>query len=281
LLNQLGNLKYNRDSLILALGGGVVGDTAGLVATLINRGVTYVQIPTSTLAQADSAIGGKTGVDLDAGKNLAGVIRQPNRVYMDVKTLGTLDERNYRAGLVETVKHGIILDATFFEWLENNIEAVLDRDEKALIYLAQQNSRIKGSVVEIDPNEKGLRKILNYGHTLGHAIETASRYTLLHGEAINLGMRAAAKISNDANIFPTSDLHRQNDLLNRLGMPRKIPMGITNEDILAITLSDKKVVNGKANYCIPQRIGFMREYDGRYVIPVDLEIVKQVLNFLR
>jgi 3-dehydroquinate synthase len=284
LLNQLGKAKYNRDSLVIALGGGVVGDTAGLVASLINRGVAYVQIPTTTIAQADSAVGGKTGVDLPSGKNLAGVIRQPQRVYVDVETLRTLDSRNYRSGLVESVKHGVIKDANFFGWIEENMEVILKKDQQALIYLAKQNTRIKGEIVEMDPDEKSLRKILNYGHTIGHAIETASRYSLLHGEAVSLGMMVEAAIARASGDFLYEDLERQNNLLRRVTgldeIPR-IPQKISNDTILKLTLGDKKASGGKATYALPKRIGEMKDYGGKYSTTIDDRLVIDALNSYR
>jgi len=280
-LEQLGEAKYNRDTMILALGGGVVGDLVGCVSGLINRGVPYVQIPTTTLAQADSSVGGKTGVDLRAGKNLAGLFKQPWRVYMDVSTLGTLDDRNYNAGLVEVIKHGIIQDAEFFNYIEENLNLIINRDQESLLYLAKQNSRIKGTVVEIDPNEKGLRRILNYGHTVGHAIESASRYKLLHGEAVALGMMVAGRIANEFCCFPSDDLERQDKLFQRIIMPTKIPEYISNEQIIEITLSDKKAKNGKARYCLPLTIGKMHPFGKQYAEHVDKEIVIEALNKLR
>ncbi len=281
LLNQLGKAKYNRDSLVIALGGGVVGDTAGLVASLINRGVSYVQIPTTTIAQADSAVGGKTGVDLPSGKNLAGAFKQPSRVYIDIKTLETLDEQNFRSGLVESVKHGVIRDAKFFGWIEENIDDLIIRDEKSLIYLANQNSKIKGEIVELDPDEKSLRKILNYGHTIGHAIETASKYRLLHGEAISLGMRVEGLISWRNTDYYSSDLKRQNELLDWIGMPKIIPANISNRDILRLTLGDKKASGGKATYSLPAKIGEMNSYSGKYSDQIDEFVVISALNSCR
>lgn len=282
LLNQLGKAKYNRDSLVIALGGGVVGDTAGLVASLINRGVPYVQIPTTTIAQADSAVGGKTGVDLAYGKNLVGTFKQPSRVYVDVNALDTLDDRNYRSGLVESVKHGVIRDANFFSWIEENIDSLLMKDERALIYLAEQNIRIKGEVVELDPDEKSLRKILNYGHTIGHSIETASEYSLSHGEAISLGMRVEGSIAWRSDYYlPLVDLERQNELLDLLGMPRSIAPDISNEAILKLISGDKKAINGKTTYTLPKKIGEMNDYSGKYSTPMDDQIVIAALNSCR
>ncbi len=282
LLNQLGKARYNRDSLILALGGGVVGDTAGLVAALINRGVPYIQIPTTTLAQADSAIGGKTGVDLPAGKNLVGAFKQPVRVYMDMKTLDTLDDRNYNSGLVEVIKYGVIADGLFFEYLEQNMSKIRARDKEALVYIAKQNSRIKGTVVELDPLEGGLRKILNYGHTPGHAIETLSGYKLLHGEAIAIGMNIAGTIAYLLGTgFTKEDLARQNDLLMRMGLDIWVNPKITKKDIIKKTLSDKKAAAGKARYCLPSTIGEMMPYDRAYSIQVESDIVGRAIDACR
>ncbi|MCI0498963.1 MAG: 3-dehydroquinate synthase, partial [Planctomycetales bacterium] len=183
-----------RDSIIIALGGGTVGDIAGFAAAIFKRGVPVVQIPTTTVAQADSSVGGKTGVDSSVSKNAFGAFWQPAAVYVDVATLATLDDRQYRAGLVESVKHAAIADAAYFTFLEKQIDAICSRDLSVLEQIALTNCRIKAAIVEEDPTEKNKRRILNYGHTIGHAVESASDYKLLHGECVAVGMIAAGKI---------------------------------------------------------------------------------------
>ncbi|MHC4737149.1 MAG: 3-dehydroquinate synthase [Planctomycetota bacterium] len=185
---------FGRDSLIVALGGGTVGDIAGFAASIFKRGVPVVHIPTSTVAQADSSIGGKTGVDSSISKNAFGAFWHPAAVYIDVATLTTLDDRQFRAGLVESVKHALIADKEYFDFLESNIEAILERKADVLEKMADYNCKIKASVVEADPTEKNQRRMLNYGHTVGHAIEAASGFELLHGEAVAIGIIAAGLI---------------------------------------------------------------------------------------
>ncbi len=183
-----------RDTLVIALGGGTVGDIAGFAAAIFKRGVPVLQIPTTTVAQADSAVGGKTGVDSERSKNAFGAFWHPLAVYIDVATLTTLDDRQFRAGLVESVKHALIADSEYFEFLENNLDAVLERKPDLLETVAHFNCKIKGDVVETDPSEQNKRRILNYGHTIGHAVEAASGFELLHGEAVAIGIIAAGLI---------------------------------------------------------------------------------------
>ncbi|MHC4648764.1 MAG: 3-dehydroquinate synthase, partial [Planctomycetota bacterium] len=189
-----------RDTLVVALGGGTVGDVAAFAASIFKRGVPVVQIPTTTVAQADSAIGGKTGVDSSTSKNAFGTFWHPAAVYVDVATLATLDDRHFRAGLVESVKHAIIADRDYFCFLEQNLDGILLREPELLENMACLNCRIKATVVEADPNEKNQRRMLNYGHTIGHAVEAASGYQLLHGEAVAVGIVAAGLIEIELGI---------------------------------------------------------------------------------
>ena len=289
-IGEMSQLKYGRDVAILALGGGVVGDMAGFMAAIFNRGIPYIQIPTTVLAQADSSIGGKTAVDTEYGKNLVGAFKQPERVYIDIATLTTLSHRDYVSGLAETIKHGIILDKTFFEYLSRNTGLMTKRTPEYLLYIAQNNCRIKGGVVEIDPHEKGLRKILNYGHTAGHAIEKLSvdRYErgesdsyLLHGEAVAIGMMVAGRAANTLNYLSQAGLTAQERLLQAVGLPIKIPPEISNEAIIEVTSRDKKAKNGQARYVLPTGIGNMHEFNGVYAAYVDNEVVEQALQQTR
>ena len=190
IVEAMENAYLARDTVVIALGGGVVGDIAGFAAAVFKRGVRVVQIPPTTLAQADSAIGGKTGVDSSLSKNAFGCFWHPSAVYIDVATLKTLDDRQYRAGLVESVKHALIADEKYFEFLESNLDAILRRQGDILEQVAYQNCIIKAQVVEADPTEKNQRRMLNYGHTIGHAIESVSSFELLHGEAVGIGIIA-------------------------------------------------------------------------------------------
>ena len=291
LLEQMGEAKFGRDSAILALGGGVVGDMAGFMGAILNRGIKTIQIPTTVLAQADSSVGGKTGVDLNCAKNLVGRIVQPEKVYIDVSTLTTLSERDYRTGLAETIKHGVIQDAEFFNYLQENVGLVLERSPESSLYIAKNNCRIKGSVVEIDPNEKGLRKILNYGHTAGHAIEQISvnkaredssvEDYLSHGEAVSIGMMVAGRISNQMGYFSQDDSESQESLLKAVGLPTIIPEWMSNDEIIDITSRDKKAKNGNARYVLPVSIGQMHDFEGTHATYVDNKLVIKALQQTR
>ena len=287
MMGEMSRMKYGRDSAILALGGGVVGDVAGFMAAIFNRGVPYIQIPTTVLAQADSSIGGKTAVDTDYGKNLVGVFKQPVRVYIDVETLRTLTDREYRSGLAETVKHGIIRDEAFFRYLQENSGLILEQSADSSLYIARNNCRIKGDVFEVDPDEKGLRKILNYGHTTGHAIEKLSVDSfesgkntnyLLHGEAVAIGMMVAGRIAIALGYFSQSDLRQQEQSLKIFGLPVVVPNEMPNESIIEITSRDKKVRDGKAQYVLPVSIGKMNEFNGAYATYVTNDIVMEALQ---
>jgi len=283
LIERMSTEGFGRDSRVLALGGGVVGDLGGYVAAIFRRGIPLIQIPTTILAQADSSIGGKVGVDTDFGKNLVGAFKHPDAVYMDMVTLKTLSRNERINGLAETIKHGVILDPKFFDKLEEHmVEAVLKGDIEAFQYIAEQNSRIKGHVVMQDPNEEGLRRILNYGHTAGHAIEKLANYVLPHGECVAIGMNVAGTIAYLTDTgFTAGDLARQNDLLRTAGLPTTIPGYISNEDIINVTSHDKKAKQGRARYCLPSRLGKMAKFDGEYAIYVDNKIVEEALNRCR
>jgi 3-dehydroquinate synthase len=280
--DEMSKLKFGRDSVILALGGGVVGDMAGLIASIFNRGIPYIQIPTTLLAQADSSIGGKTAVDSEYGKNLLGTFKQPLAVYIDISTLDTLPEKEIKNGLAETIKHGIIQDAGFFRRLEDIVCNLIAKEHEDLLYIARENCRIKGYVVEQDLHEKGLRRILNYGHTIGHALEKLSNYELTHGESVSMGMMVAARIaiSLDAG-FSEADLEKQKRLLEAASLPTSIPSDIPNEVIIESTSRDKKEKAGKTRYCLPKSIGQMKDFNGEYATSVDDEIILKALNETR
>ena len=270
-----------RDTLVLALGGGTVGDMAGFAAAIFKRGVPVVQIPTTTLAQADSALGGKTGVDSSISKNAFGAFWHPAAVFIDVATLGTLDERQYRAGLVESVKHGLIADKDYFEFIENHLDAILDRDANTLETVARYNCTIKGRVVEEDPLEKNKRRILNYGHTIGHAIEAASDYTLLHGEAIAVGMIAAGLIEVELGLSEPGRLDRVRRVLEKLGVPVKLPPNLAEERVSDVMKHDKKAVDQWPRFVLIDRLGRVHCENGQYAVQVGREVVAKVLTKLK
>ena len=268
LIEKIARHDVNKGLFIIALGGGVVGDLAGFVAAVYKRGIPYIQMPTTLLAQIDSAIGGKVAIDLSVGKNLTGAFHQPKLVFSDVKFLTTLDKRQIRNGLAEAVKYGVIIDKKLFEYLEKNYAKFLSLDPRVLIKVVEDCSRIKAGVVSKDEKEtKGLRTILKFGHTLGHAVENAGRYNQYHhGEAVALGMRMAAHISCRKGLFTTGDAERLNQLLSNIGLPQKFK-GITQAKILAAMSHDKKFIAGKNRSVLARRIGKVQVVSG---IPLPL-----------
>lgn len=255
-MQALAELGASRDVTVIALGGGVVGDLAGFAAACWMRGVRFVQLPTTLLAMVDSSVGGKTAVDLPSGKNLVGAFHQPVAVLADTDTLATLPDRELRAGLAEVVKIGAIGDAGFFEWLEHNATALLDRDASALEHAIAVSCKHKAGVVERDETEQGERMLLNFGHTFGHAIETAQGYGgLLHGEAVAIGMVVAARLSARLDLAPDTDAQRLQSLLQRLGLPTEIPSSLSADDLFARMKLDKKAQSGALRLILWRGIG--------------------------
>jgi 3-dehydroquinate synthase len=269
-----------RDTVVIALGGGVVGDIAGFAAAVFKRGVKVVQIPTTTVAQADSAIGGKTGVDSSLSKNAFGVFWHPSAVYIDVVILKTLDDRQYRAGLVESVKHALIADEKYFEFLEKNIDAILRRDGEVLEKVAYQNCKIKSQVVEADPTEKNQRRMLNYGHTIGHAIESASGFEMLHGEAVAIGIIAAGMIEIEMGLGDEKRLARIKKVLTALGVPVAIPAKISKSELSDIIKRDKKAINKWPRFVLIDTIGHVHRREGQWAVEVKQDVVENVLGKL-
>ena len=281
ILSAMERDRFGRDSLLVALGGGTIGDIGGFVAAIFKRGIPYVQVPTTTVAQADSAVGGKVGVDSELSKNAYGAFKQPLHVFIDVSTLATLDDRNYRAGLVESVKHAMIADADYFEYLEANMPGLLAREEDILEAIAEKNVTIKGRVVEQDPEEKNLRSTLNYGHTVGHAVESASGFHLLHGEAVAIGIVAAVRIAEELGLADESIRSRAVTLLEKLGMPTRIPADISSEAIADIMTRDKKAVGGVPRFVLLDALGKAHEHEGQFAVEVDAGAVNRALESLR
>jgi len=269
-----------RDTLVVALGGGTVGDIAGFAAAVFKRGVPVLQIPTTTVAQADSSVGGKTGVDSSISKNAFGAFWHPAGVYIDVATLTTLDDRHFSAGLVESVKHAIIADSEYFDFLESNLDAVLERKTNVLEKVAYWNCKIKGNVVEADPGEKNLRRILNYGHTIGHAVESASGFELLHGEAVAIGIIAAGLIEIEMKLAEPDRLERIRQILQKLGVPVKLPKELADKDLIDLIKRDKKAVNKWPRFVLISKIGEVYSHDGQYAVDVAPEVVEKVLDKL-
>jgi 3-dehydroquinate synthase len=247
--------KMNRDATVLALGGGVVGDIAGFAAACYQRGIGYVQIPTTLLAQVDSSVGGKTGVNHSGGKNLIGAFYQPLAVIADTDTLGTLPDRELRAGLAEIIKYGCVWDASLFDWLDRNISALLAREPAALAYVIARSCEIKAAVVGRDERERNLRAILNFGHTFGHAIEAATAYrTYLHGEAVGMGMLMAADLSHRLGWIDIAVRDRVCGILVKAGLPTEAPR-VGAAKALELMQMDKKVLSGAIRLVLLEKLG--------------------------
>jgi 3-dehydroquinate synthase len=255
-LDALARIGATRDACVLALGGGVVGDIAGFAAACWMRGIDCIQVPTTLLAMVDSSVGGKTGVDHAAGKNLIGAFHQPRAVIADLDTLATLPDRELRAGLAEVVKTACIGDADFFAWLEAHADALLARDGAALTHAIATCCRFKAGVVERDERETGERALLNFGHTFGHALETETGYdTLLHGEAVAIGMLLAARLATQLGMAGAADTERLRALLQRIGLPLARPSRLDARALLARMRLDKKNRAGKLRLILWRGIG--------------------------
>jgi 3-dehydroquinate synthase len=251
ILDQLVTAGANRDTTVIALGGGVVGDIAGFAAACYMRGVAFVQVPTTLLAQVDSSVGGKTGVNHEKGKNLIGAFHQPQLVLIDTETLNTLPKRELRAGLAEVIKYGAICDPQFFAWLESNMGALLDKDPAALAHAIQRSCELKAEVVAADEHESGRRAILNFGHTFGHAIEHCLGYgQWLHGEAVGAGMLMAAQLSD----IPAADLARLRELIEVAGLPVR-PPALSSEHWIDAMGMDKKVQQKQLRFVLLRALG--------------------------
>jgi 3-dehydroquinate synthase len=255
--DRLAAQRLERKSFIVALGGGVVGDLAGFVAATYLRGVAFVQVPTTLLAQVDSSVGGKVGVNLWAGKNLVGAFYQPRLVLCDLGTLGTLPRREYRAGLAEVIKYGIIYDAALFKRLERKFPELLRLDAGTLAWVVARCCEIKAEVVGQDETESGLRAILNFGHTIGHGLEAISHYgKYLHGEAISIGQVAAARLSAQLLNLPEPEVERIGALFRRAGLPTTLKLSADRQKKLMTAMQlDKKVSSGEIKFVLARKIG--------------------------
>jgi len=252
---RLLELGCDRSSAVIALGGGVIGDMAGFAAATFMRGIQFVQVPTTLLSQVDSSVGGKTAINHPLGKNMIGAFYQPRYVMIDVKTLETLPEREFLAGLAEVIKYGMIYDGDFFVWLEKNYTSLLKRDQAALVHAITTSCRIKARVVEMDETENSVRAILNYGHTFGHAVEQLSGYgKVLHGEAVAIGMVVAAKISQYFGLCVLDDCERLVSLLRNCGLP-VAPPEFSLKQYVTSMCRDKKVKNGVLRMVLNNGIG--------------------------
>ena len=252
---QLMEMGADRTSALIALGGGVVGDITGFVASIYMRGIPYIQVPTTLLAQVDSSIGGKTGIDLSTGKNILGTFYQPKGVFIDLAFLKTLKSQELKNGLAEVVKYGIIDDPELFDILEAKAKDIRKCKLDLLREIVIRSCRIKKGVVEIDEQERGVRRILNFGHTIGHAIETESGYTIPHGDAISMGMTASTIISERMRYLPPEDRERIIALIRAMGLPQRIPKKLSPDGIFARMKGDKKKAGDVLNFVLMKKIG--------------------------
>lgn len=248
--------RHNRTTTLVALGGGVIGDMTGFAAACYQRGVTFIQVPTTLLSQVDSSVGGKTGVNHPLGKNMIGAFHQPVAVIADTAALNTLPERELSAGLAEVIKYGLIYDAAFFDWLEANMESLRQRDPAALTRAIRRSCEIKAEVVAQDERESGIRALLNLGHTFGHAIETSQGYgTWLHGEAVGTGMLMAADLSARMGWLTRQEVARVRALLVAAALPVSAPESMTSEEFIGLMSVDKKVLDGRLRLVLMRSIG--------------------------
>lgn len=245
---------FDRSDLLIALGGGVVGDLTGYTAATYLRGIDFVQIPTSLLAQVDSSIGGKTGVDFDQYKNMVGAFHQPRLVFINLNTLNTLPKRQYLSGIGEIIKHGLIKDKDYYQWLQTHSAPIMDKNMEVCEEMITRSCRIKQEVVERDPLEKGERALLNFGHTLGHAVEKLLRFTYFHGECVSVGMVGALSISFKRGYITEEDFSSFCDTLKKFELPVKVP-GLKQRDILNTVKHDKKMDAGKLKFILLSRVG--------------------------
>lgn len=256
IFDQLLSSRHNRTTTLVALGGGVVGDMTGFAAAAYQRGVDFIQIPTTLLSQVDSSVGGKTGVNHALGKNMIGAFHQPNCVLADTDVLGSLPERELAAGIAEVIKYGLISDYEFFVWLEENLEALSACDHDAMAYAIERSCQNKADVVAQDEKEGGIRAILNLGHTFGHAIETAQGYgNWLHGEAVAAGMMMAADLSRRMGWVTLDEVSRVKALLQRAKLPIAAPADMTDDQFLSLMAVDKKVLDGRLRLVLLESLG--------------------------
>ena len=253
--------RLDRKSVLIALGGGVIGDITGFAASTYMRGIDFIQVPTTLLAQVDSSVGGKTGVNHPLGKNMIGAFWQPRLVWIDIGTLKTLPQREFLSGLGEVIKYGVIWDEEFFAYLEANRDKILSLDAAVLTHIIGRSCEIKAEVVSRDERESGLRAILNYGHTIGHALETLTGYRqYLHGEAVSIGMYMEARLSRQLGLIDNKAVARIKALIDSFGLPSEMPGDIGAHDLIEKMQLDKKTVAGRMHFVLPEKVGQVRIY---------------------
>lgn len=278
LCRQLAQLGVNRRTTLITLGGGLVGDLAGFTASCFMRGISLIHIPTTLLAMVDSSIGGKVGVNLPEGKSLVGAFYQPKQIIIPLETLQTLTDQELRSGLSEVIKYGVIGNAPFFDWIENNFSTLLQKNPDKLRYAIEQSYQQKLHVVSLDEKEENLRQILNYGHTIGHALEVLTHYTTYtHGEAIAFGMKIEGEIAHTLVGFPKDDLIRQDELLDQLH-PKATIESIARTQWIEAIMRDKKVTSTQAICALPSAIGKMAIINENYGIEVSQKVIDDALH---
>lgn len=269
---------FRRDCCIIAVGGGVVTDLAGFVAGTFGRGVPFINYATTLLAAADASVGGKTAVDTPLATNLIGLFNQPKKVYLDIATWKTLPARQVSSGMAETIKHACLASEEFFEYLEENMDKILEIDEDCCTHIADENCKTKYQVVMKDERESGLREILNLGHTVGRAVETVSDYKLLHGEAVSVGMVAEVKLAKKLGYMTEEQVERVVSLLAKAKLPTEIPDYIDRDVLVKKLYTDKKVKNGQLRFVVQDGIGAIVEYeDGVFAIPISEDVAREII----
>jgi len=281
LTDQMLTKRYGRDSAVIALGGGVVGDLAGFVAATYMRGIPVVQVPTTLVAMVDASIGGKTGVDTPAGKNLVGVFHPPAAVLADPQVLATLPLREMRAGFAEIVKHGVIADAPYLRLVASGASEMLSASGSTsdrMLSLIVRSMEIKADIVSRDEREEGLRKTLNFGHTIGHAVELVSGYSLLHGEAVAIGMALESRLAERIGVAQTGTAATITKVLQSAGLPTDLPPGMQPDVVIEAMRSDKKGVSGETRLALPLRVGAMAGAEAGWTVQVGDDQLREVLH---
>lgn len=268
---------FRRDCFVLAIGGGVVTDLAGFLAGTFGRGVPFINYATTLLAAADASVGGKTAVDTPLATNLIGIFNQPKKVYIDLDTWKTLPKRQLSSGLAETIKHAMMADVRFFEFLEENVTQVFEFDKSACEHIAEKNCEIKYNVVMKDERESSLREILNLGHTVGRAIETVSDYRLLHGEALSIGLLAECELSKTLGLMSEGEVDRVKKLLSKAGLSTDIPEYIDRKALVDKLYTDKKVRDGKLRFVLQDGIGKIKQFGDSWALQVPREDIEKII----